>query len=89
MSGHDTAYDLVARRVAALAIRCEHCGECFTDLGAYADHPCEIRYRERRAREPRRHLDCDRHPSRPTAALSPPSLHASAAEARCPGSFAG
>jgi hypothetical protein len=43
--GQDTAYDLAARRVAALAIRCEHCGERFTDLGAYADHPCAIHYR--------------------------------------------
>src|SRR4051812_1325913 len=36
----DTAYQRLARRVAELAIRCERCGERFTDLGAYADHPC-------------------------------------------------
>jgi ribosomal protein S14 len=41
----ETPYELIARRVAAHAIRCEHCGERFTDLGAYAEHPCEIRYR--------------------------------------------
>jgi hypothetical protein len=43
--GQNNAYDLVAQRVAARAIRCEHCGDRFTDLSAYADHPCEIRYR--------------------------------------------
>lgn len=41
----NNAYDLVAQRVAALAIRCERCGDRFTDLGTYADHPCELRYR--------------------------------------------
>jgi|SRR3954452_19896066 hypothetical protein len=43
--GQDTPYDRAARQVAARAIRCEHCGERFTDLGVYAEHPCEIRFR--------------------------------------------
>ena len=41
----DRAYQVVARRVAESAIRCERCGERFTDLGAYADHPCDLHYR--------------------------------------------
>lgn len=34
MEDHDTAYQLVSRRVAEMAIRCERCGAHFTDLGA-------------------------------------------------------
>jgi hypothetical protein len=41
----DMAYRRLARRVADLAIRCERCGERFTDLDAYADHPCELHFR--------------------------------------------
>jgi hypothetical protein len=40
-----TRYHEVAERVRKVSIRCEGCGERFTDLEAYRVHACEVRYR--------------------------------------------
>jgi hypothetical protein len=43
--GEPSRYHAVAERVRRSSIRCEGCGERFTDLEAYRVHACEVRYR--------------------------------------------
>jgi hypothetical protein len=43
--GERSRYHEVAERVRRTSIRCEGCGERFTDLEAYRVHACEVRYR--------------------------------------------
>jgi hypothetical protein len=43
--GEGSHYQEVAERVRRSSIRCEGCGERFTDLEAYRVHACEVRYR--------------------------------------------
>jgi hypothetical protein len=43
--GERSRYHEVAERVRKASIRCEGCGERFTDLEEYRVHACEVRYR--------------------------------------------
>ena len=43
--GEQSRFHEVAARVRQTSIRCEGCGERFTDLEAYRVHACEVRYR--------------------------------------------
>ena len=43
--GEPSRYHEVAARVHRTSIRCERCGERFTDLEAYRVHACEVHYR--------------------------------------------
>jgi hypothetical protein len=43
--GERSHYYEVAERVRRSSVRCEGCGERFTDLEAYRVHACEVHYR--------------------------------------------
>ena len=43
--GERSRFQQVAERVRQTSIRCEGCGERFTDLEEYHVHACEVRYR--------------------------------------------